>query len=207
MASKPNSRRIAEILTDRADEVLAAIATGKDLDEIGRPLGIYPFHITKFYANSVEHRQRFVEAMGIWKKMREEVKGAKKRRKPDETAALIARNADAILNMVSDGVLLGEVGDLLEVSRSSISEWFGRQDDEMKARYEAAKTEGGHALAEKSVAVTMQPIFDLTSAKTAELQARQLAWLASKRNAEYGDKQQLDLNHKVAGSVSISINA
>lgn len=209
MASKPNAKRIAEILTDKADEVLSAIATGKDLDQIGREWGIYPFHIKKFYANSVDHRDRFRESMVSWQRMRVEAKTAKgkKKRGNGEASELIARNVDSILQLVSDGVMLGEIGELFELSRSTISEWFNSQDDDMKARYEAAKTEGGHALAEKSVQVTLRPIFDLTDAKTAELQARQLAWLAGKRNPVYGDKQQVDVNHKVQGAVTITIDA
>lgn len=207
MASNPKAKQIAQVLTDKAAEVFASLRRGEKLDDIGRPMGIYPFHITKFYANSPELRDAFRDALATGEKMREPAKAKdKKKRANGERAALIARNVDQIIEMIQGGALVSEVAELFEISRSGISEYMRSNGDELAARYEAALNEGGHALAEKSVAVTLRPIFDLTDAKTAELQARQLSWLASKRNSLYSDKQQIDLNHKVQGTVSISIN-
>lgn len=207
MASNPKSKQIAQVLTEKTADILAALRRGETLDDIGRPLGIFPFHIKKFYANVPETREVFREALEVGEKMRATAKPKdKKKRANGEAAALITRNLDQIIQMLKDGFLLGEIAELFELSRSSISEYMHSNGDELAARYEAALNEGGHALAEKSVAVTLRPIFDLTDAKTAELQARQLAWLASKRNSVYSDKQQIDLNHKVQGQVSIQIN-
>lgn len=206
MASNPKAKQIAQVLTEKAADILAALRRGEELDDIGRPMGIYPFHIKKFYANSPDLREAFREALDSGVKMRMASKPKGKKRANGEAQAVISRNLDQIIQMLKDGFLLGEVAELFELSRSTISEYMHGQGDELAARYEAALNEGGHALAEKSVAVTLRPIFDLTDAKTAELQARQLAWLASKRNSLYSDKQQIDLNHKVQGSVSISIN-
>lgn len=209
MTAISNSKRIASILTENAEKVLAKIRTGQDLDEIGREWGIFPFHIKKFYGNHEAYREQFLDAMATWQAMRQEARTGKKKRANGATADIIKRNADLILQHIADGMLLGQIASLLEVSRSSISEWFKAQDDDMKARYEAAKKEGGHALAERSVIVTMQPVIDLTHAKQVEMQARQLSWIAAKRNDEYADKQKVEGDHKhtLGGGVSISINA
>lgn len=208
MASRPQNKVIAQILADKAKEVFDAMRAGTPLDEIAKPLGCYPYHLTKFYGSSREHREDFRDALVVHERMRKEAKGPKKgKRANGDARAIVERNVEAILEMVSDGMTLHEIGEMLEVSRSRISSYFNEADDDLKARYAMAKTTGGEALAERSVAEVRKPAFDLVDAKMAELRASRAAWLAGKLNPVYGDKQQIDLNHKVAGNVSISINA
>lgn len=208
MASKPQNKVIAQILADKAKEVFDALRAGMPLDEIAKPLGCYPYHITKFYGASHEHREEFREVLQVHERMRKEAKGPKKAKRANgDTRAIIERNVELILEMLADGLTLLEVGEMLEVSRSRISSYFHEADDDLKARYELAKTTGGEAMAERSLAEARKPVFDLTDAKMAELRAGRYAWFAGKRNPLFGDKQQIDLNHKVAGTVSIEINA
>lgn len=208
MASKPTRKLIVEVLTDRAEEILCRIAAGDELDDLGREYGIWPFHIRKFYAGSPEFRELYREALDSYEKMRAEARGGRggdQTRLPETHEDIVARNEDAILGMLTDGYLVLEVAQYLEVQRAAITRYF-RATEERKARYEAAlNEEGADAMAERAVMAGNKPALDLVDAKMAELRSTRLAWLAGQRNAKYSPRQNIDLKGSMTHNVSIDI--
>lgn len=208
MASKPNRKLIVEVLTERAEEILCRIAAGDELEDLGREYGIWPFHVRKFYAGSLEFRELYREALESYELMRADARGSRggdQMHLEETQEEVVARNEQAILDMLTEGLLVLEIAQRLEVQRAAITKYF-RADDERRARYEAAMNDdGADAMAERSVLAGTKPALDLVDAKMAELRSNRLAWLAGQRNAKYSPRQNIDLNGSLTHNVSIDI--
>lgn len=205
MAAKPKQKLIAQVLTERAEEILLRISAGDDLEDLGREYGIWPLHIRKFYSGMPEFREDYREAMEYGELLRTEARGSGRKVHDESQAEIVARNQEAILDMLNDGFMVLEVAQFLEVHRTGITRHF-RANDELKARYEAAlNDEGADAMAERAVLAATKPAFDLTDAKMSELKSTRLAWLAGQRNPKYSPRQNIDLKGQVAHSIVIDI--
>lgn len=211
MAGKPNGRELRKLLTEQADSLLERIAAAEDIQELCKQLGIYPAQLHKFFSVVPEFRERYRTALETANQLRVEVrqragrkvakvKGFKTQRE------IVAMFEEEILDRLRAGALVREVASGYEVDYSEISKHFN-SSEELKLAYVAALEEGGHALAEQSVEVTQAVALDLVDAKVMETRARQLSWLAAKRNKQYDQRQQVDLQGKLTHSVSIDIQA
>lgn len=211
MAGNPKGKALRDLLTQQADSLLEQIATGADVPELCKQLGIFPSQLHKFFSTMPQYRERYREALQTAKEMLAEtrkkagrkvakVKGFKSQRE------IVAMFQEEILDRIREGALIREIATGYEVDYSEISKHF-RSTEELSAIYTAALEEGGHALAEKAVAVTDGVALDLVDAKVMETRSSRYAWLAAKRNKQYDQRQQVDLKGSLTTSVSIDIQA
>lgn len=207
MAANPSKRIIIEVLTEMAQEVFDRLATGEEDAVIATELGVYPAQLKKFYSLSAEHREPYRAALESAQQMQAQARAKKKvsgLRAVRTQREMVEMFAAEILDLLRDGSLVREVARGYEVDSAVIVRYF-RGDDARKVEYEEALEEGGHALAEKSVEVTMGVALDMTDAKVMDTRSNRLAWLAAKRNVAYDNRQQIKHSGTLVSSVSIDI--
>ena len=208
MPSAPHAQNIREVLTDSAESVFKRLAAGDDEAVIATDLGVYPAQMRKFYAAAPEYRELYRDALDASQQLQALARQKKKATQPkggQTQLEKIAQFAEDILDMLREGALIREIARGYEVQYSTIGKYFN-VDETRKAAYAEALTEGGHALAEKSVEVTMAVALDGTDAKVMDTRSARLAWLAAKRNAVYDNQQKIQHSGTMVSSVSIDIS-
>ncbi len=211
MAGGPKGKALRDLLTQQADSILERIAAGEDVHEMCKQLGIFPAQLAKFYTVVPEFRDRYRTALETAKSLHAEVRNKASRKvarvKGFKTQReIVAMFQEEILDRIREGALIREIAAGYEVDYSEISKHF-HSTEELTAAYTKALEEGGHALAEKAVAVTEGVALDLVDAKVMETRSNRYAWLAAKRNKQYDQRQQVDLKGQMTHSVSIDIQA
>ena len=211
MAANPNARKLKEVLTGLADTLLDRIAAAEPIADIAKDVGIYPAQIQRFFLSIPDLRERYRAALESAQALEVEVnikatakvKKAKGYKTQMEIAAMFEQE---ILDRLENGELVREVAAGYQIDHAVISRYF-RSTEPLKAKYTQALEDGGHSLAERSVQAANGIALDLTEAKMAELRSNRLAWLASKRNSMYDQRQQIKLDGNMVHSVSIDIQA
>ena len=211
MAANPNARKLKEVLTGLADSLLDRIAAAEPIADIAKDVGIYPAQIQRFFLSIPDLRERYRAALESAQALEAEVnikatakvKKAKGYKTQMEIAAMFEQE---ILDRLENGELVREVAAGYQIDHAVISRYF-RSTEPLKAKYTQALEDGGHSLAERSVQAANGIALDLTEAKMAELRSNRLAWLASKRNSMYDQRQQIKLDGNMVHSVSIDIQA
>jgi hypothetical protein len=205
MAANPHKRKMMQVLTEKAKELFALLASGKTEAEVAESVGVFPAQMRKFYASHEDFRDPYRSALQAAQDLRDAQakKVAKVKGAPTQTQK-IAMFEQEILNHLREGCLIRGVAKMYEVDYAAIVKYF--RADERRAEYEAALKEGGHALAEKSVEVTFYRVLDLTDAKVMDTRSNRLAWLAAKRNEQYDNRQSIKHSGTLVSSVSIDIS-
>lgn len=213
MASQPKGRKLQELLSEMADEILGAIGSGKTLHEVSKQFGVWPDQIDKFFCANPELRESYRLAL-VKQKALNVIVDAKSGKKPGRpkkgakektNAELVAEHEEAILMELCDGMTVTEIAAHLMVRRADVWKHF-QATDELRARFEAAKVEASHAHAERALLIPQQGVaLDMTDAKVMEMQVDTSKWYAGKLNPTYDAKQQVDLKGNLTHSVSIDI--
>lgn len=214
MAGQSKSRKLREMLAEKANWLLEEIGAGKTIYELATELAehqVWPAQIDKFLRLTPEFRDRYRLALVnqaalnvITKAAGKKTGRPRKGEKPKSNAEIVAEHEDVILMALFDGETVLHIADQLMVRRADIAKHF-KATEERTALYEDAMREGGHAMAEMAVAVAEEPALDLVDAKRNELRVNSKQWLAAKRNSKYDNKQQVDLKGQLTTSVSIDI--
>jgi transposase-like protein len=113
-------------------------------------------------------------------------------RKTEVSAANKAIHAfggeDAVMEFIASGGTITALCKLLGVAVTTFDRWVDRGGEERGSAYARARVRAGQSLAEQTIdiadAATIQEV------QLAKLRCDRRAWLASKLNEEYSDKQQ-----------------
>jgi transposase-like protein len=113
-------------------------------------------------------------------------------RKTEVSAANKAIHAfggeDAVMEFIASGGTITALCKILGVAVTTFDRWVDRGGEERGSAYARARVRAGQSLAEQTIdiadAATIQEV------QLAKLRCDRRAWLASKLNEEYSDKQQ-----------------
>ena len=117
---------------------------------------------------------------------------AAQRKKAEVSAANKAIHAfggeDAVMEFIASGGTITALCKSLGVAVTTFDRWVDRGGEERGSAYARARVRAGQSLAEQTIdiadAATIQEV------QLAKLRCDRRAWLASKLNEEYSDKQQ-----------------
>lgn len=123
-------------------------------------------------------------------------------RKLSETIAAEGGD-DVIFDQIRAGLPMRKIAEPYDVSRQMIYAWIHDGGEERERAWEAAKADSAHALVDEALDILdgedMEPWEELTAAKVSQANHRAnfRKWLASKRNEEYADKPDSEVNINV----------
>jgi transposase-like protein len=117
---------------------------------------------------------------------------AAQRKKAEVSAANKAIHAfggeDAVMEFVASGGTVTALCKVLGIAVTTFDRWIDRGGEERGSAYARARVRAGQSLAEQTIdiadAATIQEV------QLAKLRCDRRAWLASKLNEDYSDKQQ-----------------
>lgn len=212
MSGRKATQKLREMLAEKADYILEQLASGRTVHEVAAELDLWPAQLVEYFTVTPEMRDRY--RMALTKQAAMNVIVAVKAGKPTgrpkkgtkvkTNAELVAEHEDTILLALYDGETVLKIAENLMVRRADIAAYF-KKDEARAALYADAMLEGGAAMAEKSIAIGERPALDNVDTKVMQLQMNGLQWLAAKRNAQYDNRQAIDLQGKVQHTVSIDI--
>jgi hypothetical protein len=212
MAGQSKGRKLREMLGEKADWLLEQLASGRTVHEVAKEIEVWPAQIVEFFTLQPELRDRYrmalvkQAAMNVIVVAKEGKTGRpKKGSKPKTNAEIVADHESEILLSLFDGETVLRIAEGLMVRRADIAAYFKANEDRA-ALYADAMLEGGAAMAEKAIAVGEGVALDATDAKVMAIRANGLQWLAAKRNAQYDNRQAIDLKGQVSHSISIDIS-
>jgi len=212
MAGNPKSKKLREMLAEKADYILEQLASGRDVYEVATELELWPAQLVEYFTVTPEMRDRYRMALTKQAAMNVIVKAKtgktgrpKKGTKEKTNAQLVAEHEDKILLSLYDGETVLKIAEQLMVRRADIAAHF-KSTEARSALYADAMLEGGAAMAEKAIAVTEVPALDTVDARVMQIRATGLQWLAAKRNAQYDNRQAIDLKGSLTHNVSIDIS-
>ena len=117
---------------------------------------------------------------------------AAQRKKAEVSAANKAIHAfggeDAVMEFIASGGTISALCKVLGIAVTTFDRWIDRGGEERGSAYARARVRAGQSLAEQTIdiadAATIQEV------QLAKLRCDRRAWLASKLNEDYSDKQQ-----------------
>jgi transposase-like protein len=117
---------------------------------------------------------------------------AAQRKKAEVSAANKAIHAfggeDAVMEFIASGGTISALCKALGIAVTTFDRWIDRGGEERGSAYARARVRAGQSLAEQTIdiadAATIQEV------QLAKLRCDRRAWLASKLNEDYSDKQQ-----------------